>query len=99
MCSLQRFRRLAFGRCSVWERRWKNAKLARPKRSCFASSVPEWRSWKAAPMQNVAPQKSWKNSGFQSVHGGSTYRGKSLIRGPNGEVGPPPKKNIADLLK
>ena len=44
-------------------------------------------------------KKSWKNSGFQSIHGGSTYRGKSLIRGPNGEVGPPPKKSIADLLK
>jgi len=44
-------------------------------------------------------KKTWKGSGFQSIHGGSTYRGKSLIRGPNGEVGPPPKKNIADLLK
>jgi len=44
-------------------------------------------------------KKSWKSAGFQCVHGGSTYKGKSLIRGANGEVGPPPKKNIADLLK
>ena len=44
-------------------------------------------------------KKTWKHQGFQAVHGGSTYRGKSQIRGPNGEVGPPPKKDLKELLK
>ena len=49
---------------------------------------------------NIATiKKSWKKVGGQAVGGGSCHKSKRSIVGPNGEVGPPPPKQMADLLK
>ena len=49
---------------------------------------------------NVATiKKSWKKVGGQAVSGGSCHKSKRSIVGPNGKGGPPPPKQMADLLK
>ena len=49
---------------------------------------------------NIATiKKSWKKVGGQAVGGGSVHKSKRNIVGPNGEIGPPPPKQMADLLK
>ena len=49
---------------------------------------------------NIATiKKSWKKVGGQAVGGGSCHKSKRSIVGPKGEVGPPPPKQMADLLK
>jgi len=44
-------------------------------------------------------KKTWKKVGTKSSWGDGAHKGKRNIVGPNGEVGPPPPKSMAELLK
>ena len=49
---------------------------------------------------NVAKiKKTWKKIGSKQSWGEGAHKAKRNIVGPNGEVGPPPPKALADLLK
>uniref|UniRef100_A0A7S0E816 EF-hand domain-containing protein n=1 Tax=Phaeocystis antarctica TaxID=33657 RepID=A0A7S0E816_9EUKA len=74
-----------------------NMELATLKNKLAAFEMAKRDADKAGNVATI--KKSWKKVGGQAVGGGSCHKSKRSIVGPNGEVGPPPPKQMADLLK